>query len=98
MRPSMRLIADSILYANDVTPRFNAISIAGAHVRDAGSTAVEEMAYTLANGLAYVDELISRGGGVEKFAKRLSFFFTSTWISSRKSASFGPGADCGRES
>ena len=75
VRPSMRLIADSILYANDVTPRFNPISIAGAHVRDAGSTAVEEMAYTLANGLAYVDELIARGGDVERFAKRLSFFF-----------------------
>ena len=75
VRPSMRLIADTILYANDVTPRFNPISIAGAHVRDAGSTAVEEMAYTLANGLAYVDELIGRGGDVAKFAKRLSFFF-----------------------
>lgn len=75
VRPSMRLIADSILYSNDVSPRFNAISIAGAHVRDAGATAAEEMAYTLANGLAYVDELQSRGGDVEKFAKRLSFFF-----------------------
>jgi len=75
VRPSMRLIADSILYSNDVTPRFNPISIAGAHVRDAGSTAAEEMAYTLANGLAYVDELRNRGGDVEKFAKRLSFFF-----------------------
>ncbi len=75
VRPSMRLIADSILYANDATPRFNPISIAGAHVRDAGSTAVEEMAYTLANGLAYVDELIARGGDITKFARRLSFFF-----------------------
>jgi methylmalonyl-CoA mutase N-terminal domain/subunit len=75
VRPSMRLIADSILYSNDVSPRFNAISIAGAHVRDAGATAAEEMAYTLANGLAYVEELRSRGGDVEKFAKRLSFFF-----------------------
>lgn len=75
VRPSMRLIADTILYSNDVSPRFNAISIAGAHVRDAGATAAEEMAYTLANGLAYVDELRSRGGDVEKFAKRLSFFF-----------------------
>jgi len=75
VRPSMRLIADSVLYANEVTPRFNAISIAGAHVRDAGCTAVEEMAYTLANGLAYVDELIRRGGDVAKFARRLSFFF-----------------------
>ena len=75
VRPSMRLIADAILYANEATPRFNPISIAGAHVRDAGCTAVEEMAYTLANGLAYVDELITRGGDVERFAKRLSFFF-----------------------
>ncbi len=75
VRPSMRLIADSILFSNDVTPRFNPISIAGAHVRDAGATAAEEMAYTLANGLAYVEELRSRGGDVEKFAKRLSFFF-----------------------
>jgi methylmalonyl-CoA mutase N-terminal domain/subunit len=75
VRPSMRLIADSILFSNDVSPRFNPISIAGAHVRDAGATAAEEMAYTLANGLAYVDELRSRGGDVEKFAKRLSFFF-----------------------
>ncbi|VTU15069.1 MULTISPECIES: acyl-CoA mutase large subunit family protein [unclassified Variovorax] len=75
VRPSMRLIADSILYSNEVSPRFNPISIAGAHVRDAGATAAEEMAYTLANGLAYVDELRERGGDVEKFAKRLSFFF-----------------------
>ncbi|HSN19039.1 MAG TPA: methylmalonyl-CoA mutase family protein [Usitatibacter sp.] len=75
VRPSMRLIADTILYSNDATPRFNPISIAGAHVRDAGATAVEEMAYTLANGLAYVEELKRRGGDVEKFAKRLSFFF-----------------------
>jgi methylmalonyl-CoA mutase N-terminal domain/subunit len=75
VRPSMRLTADSILYANRTTPRFNPISIAGAHMRDAGCNAVEEMAYTLANGLAYVDELIRRGGDAEKFAKRLSFFF-----------------------
>jgi methylmalonyl-CoA mutase N-terminal domain/subunit len=75
VKPSMRLVADSILYANDESPRFNPISIAGAHVRDAGATAAEEMAYTLANGLAYVDELQARGGDVEKFAKRLSFFF-----------------------
>ncbi len=75
VRPSMRLIADSVLYANEATPRFNPISIAGAHVRDAGATAVEEMGYTLANGLAYVDELRRRGGDVERFGRRLSFFF-----------------------
>ncbi len=75
VRPSMRLIADTVLYSNRATPRFNPISIAGAHVRDAGATAVEEMGYTLANGLAYVDELLRRGGDVERFASRLSFFF-----------------------
>ncbi len=75
VRPSMRLIADSVLFANDETPRFNPISIAGAHVRDAGATAVEEMGYTLANGLAYVEEFKQRGGDVNAFAKRLSFFF-----------------------
>ena len=75
VKPSLRLIADSILYSNDVTPRFNPISIAGAHMHDAGATPVEEMGYTLANGLVYVDELGRRGGDVEKFGKRLSFFF-----------------------
>ncbi|MFQ5935386.1 MAG: methylmalonyl-CoA mutase [Acidiferrobacterales bacterium] len=75
VRPSMRLIADTILFSNKVTPRFNPISIAGAHFRDAGVTAIEEMGYTLADGLAYVDELVRRGGDVEKFTKRLSFFF-----------------------
>lgn len=75
IKPSMRLIADTILFANKVSPRFNPISIAGAHMRDAGCTAVEEMGYTLANGLAYVDELIRRGAQVDEFAQRLSFFF-----------------------
>ncbi|PMR75473.1 acyl-CoA mutase large subunit family protein [Billgrantia endophytica] len=75
VRPSMRLIADTILFSNRETPRFNPISIAGAHVRDAGATAVEELGYTLANGLAYVEELMKRGGDATKFANRLSFFF-----------------------
>jgi methylmalonyl-CoA mutase, N-terminal domain len=75
VRPSMRLIADSVLYSNAETPRFNPISIAGAHVRDAGATAAEEMGYTLANGLAYVEELRRRGGDVDRFGRRLSFFF-----------------------
>jgi len=75
VRPSMRLIADTILFSAQQTPRFNAISIAGAHVRDAGATAVEELAYTLANGLAYVEELLRRGGDITRLARRLSFFF-----------------------
>ncbi|MDH4280439.1 MAG: methylmalonyl-CoA mutase family protein, partial [Acidimicrobiia bacterium] len=75
VKPSMRLVADTVLFANTETPRFNAISIAGAHVRDAGATAVEEMGYTLANGLAYVEELQRRGGDPNHFGRRLSFFF-----------------------
>ncbi|MDP6708964.1 MAG: methylmalonyl-CoA mutase family protein [Alphaproteobacteria bacterium] len=75
VRPSVRLICDSILFGRDETPRFNTISIAGAHVRDAGATAVEEIAYTLANAIAYVDELLRRGVDVDSFARRLSFFF-----------------------
>ena len=75
VRPSMRLIADTVLFSNRETPRFNPISIAGAHFRDAGVTAVEEMGYTLADGLAYVDELLKRGGDINQFARRLSFFF-----------------------
>ena len=73
--PSMRLISDTVIFGNRTTPRFNTISIAGAHMRDAGCTAAEEIAYTLANGLAYVDELIKRGARADEFAKRLSFFF-----------------------
>jgi len=75
VKESMRLVADSILYAKEQSPRFNSISIAGAHVRDAGANAVEEMGYTLANGLAYVEELLGRGADANGFAKRLSFFF-----------------------
>ena len=75
VKPSMRLIADSIIFANQQSPRFNPISIAGAHVRDAGCTAAEEIGYTFANGLAYVDELLARGVDIDSFAKRLSFFF-----------------------
>ena len=75
VRPSMRLIADTVLFSNRETPRFNPISIAGAHFRDAGVTAIEEMGYTLADGLAYVDELLKRGGDINQFARRLSFFF-----------------------
>jgi methylmalonyl-CoA mutase N-terminal domain/subunit len=75
VRPSMRLIADTILFSTSATPRFNPISIAGAHMRDAGCTAAAEIAYTLVNGIAYVDELLARGGDANHFAQRLSFFF-----------------------
>jgi methylmalonyl-CoA mutase N-terminal domain/subunit len=73
--PSLRLIVDTIEYATAELPRFNPISIAGAHFRDAGATAVQEAAYTLADGITYVDAVVSKGMDVDRFAPRLSFYF-----------------------
>ncbi len=73
--PSLRLIVDSIEYATAELPRFNPISIAGAHFRDAGGTAVQEAAYTLADGLTYIEAVCRRGLEVDRFAPRLSFYF-----------------------
>lgn len=74
-RPSMRLVADTIDFATRHTPRFNPISISGYHIREAGATAVQELAYTLGAGIAYVEEALQRGLEVDAFAPRLSFFF-----------------------
>ncbi|MBO0852482.1 MAG: methylmalonyl-CoA mutase [Nocardia sp.] len=74
--PSLRLIADTIEFCAAEVPRFNAISVAGAHFRDAGATAVQEMAFTLADGVTYCDTVIERGRmSIEKFAPQISFFF-----------------------
>ncbi|QEC46527.1 methylmalonyl-CoA mutase [Baekduia soli] len=74
--PSMRLIADTIEFCATEVPRFNAISVAGAHFRDAGATAAQEMAFTLADGMAYVDEVLARGRmTIDEFAPQVSFFF-----------------------
>ncbi len=73
--PSMRLVMDVIEYCNEHLPRWNTISISGYHIREAGSTAVQEVAFTLANGITYVEEAIKRGLDVDRFAGRLSFFF-----------------------
>ncbi|HSB73497.1 MAG TPA: methylmalonyl-CoA mutase family protein [Candidatus Methylomirabilis sp.] len=73
--PSLRLIVDTIEYATTELPRFNPISIAGAHFRDAGATAVQEAAYTLADGITYVEAVVGRGLAVDSFAPRLSFYF-----------------------
>ncbi len=73
--PALRLIADTIVYAAERLPRFNPISISGYHVREAGSTAAQEIAFTLADGIAYVDQVRARGLEVDRFAGRLSFFF-----------------------
>src|SRR5574341_200044 len=73
--PSLRLIVDTIEYATAELPRFNPISIAGAHFRDAGGTAVQEAAYTLADGITYIEAARQRGLDVDRFAPRLSFYF-----------------------
>ncbi|MEO8097538.1 MAG: methylmalonyl-CoA mutase family protein [Acidobacteriota bacterium] len=76
-RPSMRLVTDSIEFATQHTPRFNPISISGYHIREAGSTAVQELAFTLRDGMEYVDDAMGRGLPVDSFAPRLSFFFNA---------------------
>ena len=76
-RPALRLVTDTIEYAARETPRWNPVSISGYHIREAGSTAVQELAFTLADGRAYVGEAIRRGLDVDEFAPRLSFFFNS---------------------
>ncbi len=74
-QPSMRLITDIFAYCKDVVPQWNTISISGYHMREAGCTAAQEIAFTLADGIAYVDAAISAGLDVDDFAGRLSFFF-----------------------
>jgi methylmalonyl-CoA mutase N-terminal domain/subunit len=75
--PSMRLIVDTFEYGTKHVPRWNTISISGYHIREAGSTAVQELAFTLGDGLAYVDAAMERGLKLDDFAPRLSFFFNA---------------------
>jgi methylmalonyl-CoA mutase N-terminal domain/subunit len=76
-RPSMRLITDIFAYCHERVPKWNTISISGYHIREAGSTAVQEIAFTLANGIAYVQAAIDAGLDVDEFAPRLSFFWNA---------------------
>lgn len=76
-RPSMRLITDTFAYCQQRIPSWNTISISGYHIREAGATAVQEIAFTLADGIAYVDAAIKAGLDVDAFAPRLSFFFVA---------------------
>ena len=76
-RPSMRLVTDTIEFGAQHTPRFNPISISGYHIREAGSTAVQELAFTLRDGIEYVDWALERGLAIDEFAPRLSFFFNA---------------------
>jgi len=77
VRPSMRLITDIFEWCSQELPRWNTISISGYHIREAGSTAVQELAFTLANGKAYVEAAKKKGLDVNVFGKRLSFFFNA---------------------
>jgi methylmalonyl-CoA mutase N-terminal domain/subunit len=76
-RPSVRLIVDTVEYCTREVPKWNTISISGYHIREAGSTAVQELAFTLADGIGYVQACIERGLKVDDFAGRLSFFFNA---------------------
>ncbi len=75
--PSMRLVVDTIEFSTRHVPQWNPVSISGYHIREAGATAVQELAFTLADGLAYVQATIERGLHVDEFAPRLSFFFNA---------------------
>jgi methylmalonyl-CoA mutase, N-terminal domain len=75
--PSMRLVVDMIEFCSHDLPRWHPVSISGYHIREAGSNAVQELAFTLANGFAYVDACVERGLDVDDFAPRLSFFFNA---------------------
>jgi methylmalonyl-CoA mutase N-terminal domain/subunit len=75
--PSMRLVTDVIAYCREKLPRFNPISISGYHIREAGATAAQELAFTLGNGIAYVEAAVEAGLDVDDFGERLSFFFNS---------------------
>ncbi len=75
--PSMRLVTDTIEFGTRELPRWNTISISGYHIREAGSTAVQELAFTIADGMSYVEDAVRRGLRVDDFAPRLSFFFNS---------------------
>jgi methylmalonyl-CoA mutase N-terminal domain/subunit len=76
-RPSMRLITDTFAYCAEHLPNWNSISISGYHIREAGSTAVQEIAFTLADGIAYVEAALAAGLAVDDFAPRLSFFWNA---------------------
>ena len=77
IRPAMRLVTDMVEYCSAEMPRWHPISISGYHIREAGSTAQQELAFTLKNGLTYVEDAIERGLDVDSFAPRLSFFFNA---------------------
>ena len=76
-RPSVRIVTDMIRYCSTEMPRWHTVSVSGYHIREAGSTAAQELAFTLANGFAYVEAAVAAGLAVDEFAPRLSFFFNA---------------------
>lgn len=76
-RPSMRIVTDMIRYTSAEMPKWHPVSISGYHIREAGSTAAQELAFTLANGFAYVEAALAEGQDVDQFGRRLSFFFNA---------------------
>jgi methylmalonyl-CoA mutase N-terminal domain/subunit len=94
--PSMRLACDIIEFCAREVRNFNPISISGYHIREAGSTAVQEVAFTLADAVAYTEAVVARGMDVDAFAPQLAFFSTPTTTSSGRSRSSGRRAGCGR--
>jgi len=93
-QPSMRLTVDLIEYCFKHVPRWNTISISGYHIREAGATAAQEMAFTIADGIAYVQACIDRGLDVDTFAPRLSFFFNAFTNVLEEVAKFRAGRRC----
>src|SRR5580704_9049867 len=77
VRPAMRIVTDIFAWCRDALPKWNSISISGYHIREAGSTAVQEVAFTLADGIAYVDAALAAGLHIDEFAPQLSFFFNA---------------------
>ena len=89
-QPSLRIITNIFEFCAQQVPKWNTISISGYHIREAGSTAVQEVAFTLANGIAYVEAAIEAGLEVDVIGPRLSFFFNAHRISWRRWPSTGP--------
>jgi len=93
--PSMRLVIDTFEFGSKFTPRFNTISVSGYHIREAGSTALQELAFTIYDGVEYVEWARRRSLDVDDFGPRLSFFFNATTISSKRSPNIAPPARSG---
>jgi len=96
IEPSLKLMIDIVEFCTNHVPLWNTISISGYHIREAGSTAVQELAFTLSDGLEYVKRAIGRGLGVDQFARRYSFFFNAHIDFLKRSPNIGRQGEFGR--